>query len=104
MLKPMMDNLKTVSDDCYDKVTEIEKHFDDWLDFARELHAACAGTDSSAQEKLRATEIDLAVQHARFDSQKTTVDEAKLASDKFGKQLDVASEAFKKVSDGFPSG
>lgn len=72
--------------------------------FTCELHAACVGTESSTAEQLRATEIGLAVEQSRFDTQKNTVAEAKAASERLGKTLDTTTEAFKKASDEFPSG
>jgi len=39
-----------------------------------------------------------------MDYQKETVDEAKKATELLGKQVGLASDAFKKASDDFPTG
>jgi low affinity Fe/Cu permease len=99
-----MDQLKKTADDCLENAVKMDKRFDDWLLYTCELHAACVGIESTDEEKLQATAISLAVENTRFDQQKIAVADAKEASEKLKKQLDVASEAFKKASDKFPSG
>jgi hypothetical protein len=45
-----------------------------------------------------------AVAQSRFAGTQDAAKVAKEAFDKYGKQVDVASEAYKKASDEFPSG
>jgi hypothetical protein len=82
----------------------MDKKFEEWLWFAADLHSNCVQEQSSNEERRLATEVNMSVAQRQFDSQKNTVDEAKKISQKLGKQLDVASEAYKKASDSFPSG
>ena len=104
LLEGQMTTLKKTADNCLAHAVAIDAKFDHWLMYTMELHAVCIGTQSSDEEKLRATSISLIVEQSRFDSQKNNVKDVKAASEKMGKQLDVASEAFKKASDNFPSG
>ena len=104
LLSGQMTTLKQTADNCLTHAVAIDKKFEHWLMYTMELHAACIGTQSSDEEKLRATSISLVVEQSRFDSQNIQVADAKAASEKLGRQVDVASEAFKKASDNFPSG
>ena len=104
LLRGQMTKLKKIADNCLTFAVTIERKFEDWLMYTMELYLACIGTHSSEEEKFNATSISLIVEQSRFDSQNDTVAEAKAASEKLGKQMDVVSELFKKASDKFPSG
>lgn len=96
--------VKVAADDCYNNVKEIDEKFDRWLQHCMELHAACMQTQSTNAERLNTTEMNMAVAQTMFDSQKTTVDETREITENFAKQVGVATEAFKRASDKYPSG
>lgn len=56
------------------------------------------------RDTLLSNQICLAAEQTRMDYQKETVDEAKKATELLGKQVGLASDAFKKASDDFPTG
>jgi hypothetical protein len=101
---PQLTSIKSGADDCYQKAKEVDSDFDKWLQHAMELHAACVQTQSSTDEQIYATQLNMAVAQNRFSAGQDTVKFAKETADKFGKQVDLASEAYKKASDEFPSG
>ncbi len=101
---PQLSSIKAGADDCYEKVKEIDSDFDKWLEHAMELHAACVQTQSSTDEQIYETQLNMAVAQNRFSAAQDSVKFAKDTADKFGKQVDLASEAYKKASDEFPSG
>ncbi|KAJ4856908.1 hypothetical protein T069G_07805 [Trichoderma breve] len=96
--------VKVAADDCYTKVKEIDEKFERWLLHCMELHAACIQTQSTNAERLNTTERNMAVAQTFFDSQKTTVDKTREITENFAKQVEVATETFKRASDAFPSG
>ncbi|KAL2163035.1 hypothetical protein VTH06DRAFT_6871 [Thermothelomyces fergusii] len=69
-----------------------------------ELHSACVGEQSSNEERLQATQINMAVAQRRLEGMDEAVRSAKDAVDTYAKQMDLAAEAFKKASDSFPTG
>ncbi|KAH0524105.1 hypothetical protein TsFJ059_009015 [Trichoderma semiorbis] len=96
--------IKKAADKCYNNVKEIDEKFDRWLRHCMELHAVCMQTQSSNAERLVATEMDMAVAQKTVDSQKSEVDKTRERTQTFGKQMEVATEAFKRASDKYPSG
>ncbi|PTB52102.1 hypothetical protein M431DRAFT_510307 [Trichoderma harzianum CBS 226.95] len=96
--------IKVAADDCYDKVKEIDEKFERWLLHCMELHAACMQTQSTNAERLSTTERNMAVAQAFFDKKKTTVDETREITQNFAKQVEAATETFKRASDAYPSG
>ncbi|GFF59266.1 hypothetical protein IFM51744_09854 [Aspergillus udagawae] len=104
MLVPQLRSVKKAADECHTRALQMDKKFEEWLWFAADLHSNCVQEQSSNEERRLATEVNMSVAQRQFDSQKNTVEEAKKISEKLGKQLDVASEAYKKASDSFPSG
>ncbi|KAH1300534.1 hypothetical protein KXX11_005155 [Aspergillus fumigatus] len=104
MLVPQLRSVKKAADECHTRALQMDKKFEEWLWFAADLHSNCVQEQSSNEERLLATKVNMSVAQRQFDSQKNTVEEAKKISEKLGKQLDVASEAYKKASDSFPSG
>lgn len=93
-LEGQTNTLKTIADSCLRHAQMIDKKFEKWLMYTIELHAACVGTKSLNEEESRASSINLVVEQTRFDIQKSNVADAKAASEKLGKQLDVASDDF----------
>jgi hypothetical protein len=99
-----MGQLKQMADDSFRKMLSIDNKLEDWLLNTAELHAYCVGKQGGDGEKLRAIAMDLVAGQTKFDSQKNIVSDVKAASDKLSRQLDTASDAFKRASDGFPQG
>jgi hypothetical protein len=99
-----MSQLKVMADDCYDKVSAIDDKFDEWLRYTGDLHAACIDTDTTVSDKIHETAIDKIFKETQLDNRSLTMADAKSRSDQLGKSLDMASAAFKKASDEFPSG
>ncbi|KAH1326432.1 hypothetical protein KXX47_009398 [Aspergillus fumigatus] len=104
MLVPQLRSVKKAADECHTRALQMDKKFEEWLWFAADLHSNCVQEQSSNEERLLATKVNMSVAQRQFDSEKNTVEEAKKISEKLGKQLDVTSEAYKKASDSFPSG
>ncbi|KAH1562623.1 hypothetical protein KXX17_004495 [Aspergillus fumigatus] len=104
MLVPQLRSVKKAADECHTRAVQMDKKFEEWLWFAADLHSNCVQEQSSNEERLLATKVNMSVAQRQFDSEKNTVEEAKKISEKLGKQLDVTSEAYKKASDSFPSG
>lgn len=82
----------------------MDKKFEDWLLYVCEMHAACVQQEHTTKEAILSNEICVAAQQTRLDNQAKTVDKAQEAFDLMGKQVETASEAFKKASDEFPTG
>ncbi|GIK00972.1 hypothetical protein Aspvir_005002 [Aspergillus viridinutans] len=104
MLVPQLRSVQKAAEECHARALQMDKKFEEWLWHAADLHSNCVQEESSNEERRLATEVNMSVAQRQFDSQKNTVEEAKKISEKLGKQLDVASEAYKKASDNFPSG
>jgi hypothetical protein len=104
MLRPQLETLGRGAQTCLDASIAMDKKFTDWLLYVCEMHAACVQQESTTRETLLSNEICLAAESTRLDYQKSTVEEAKKAQELLGKQVNVASEAFKKASDEFPTG
>ncbi|KAH1491546.1 hypothetical protein KXV92_009499 [Aspergillus fumigatus] len=79
-------SVKKAADECHTRALQMDKKFEEWLWFAADLHSNCVQEQSSSEERLLATKVNMSK-----------------ISEKLGKQLAVASEAYKKASDSFPS-
>lgn len=90
--------------DCFEGAKAIDEKFEEWLYHACELHLACIATQASNQDQLSVNDIELAVSKASIDYRKQTGDEAKAATKNLEQSLNAVTEAYKKASDGFPSG
>lgn len=101
-LEPRLQMLKQLPEDCYKKLSEVDQKLQDSLDSTCELYAACMGPEATRQEEIRLNAITTIAQETRFDSEKDSEMIAKTASERFGRQYETASEAFKKASEGFP--
>ncbi|KAI1855398.1 hypothetical protein JX266_000263 [Neoarthrinium moseri] len=104
MLRPQLETLKSGANTCLNSAIAMDKKFEDWLLYVCEMHAACVQQENNTREALQSNEINLVAEGSRLDYQKSTVEEAKKAHEELGKQVGVASEAFKKASDEFPTG
>jgi hypothetical protein len=82
----------------------IDKKFGLWLLYVCEMHAACVEEEYSTRDQLFSNAASLAVAQTQVDIQQSTLEEAKKAQDLMGKQVNIASESFKKASDEFPTG
>jgi hypothetical protein len=99
-----MSQLKVMADDCHDKVSAIDSKFDEWLRYTGDLHAACVDTDTTVADQIHETAIDKILKETQLECRSQTMADAKARSEQLGKSLDMASAAFKKASDEFPSG
>jgi hypothetical protein len=59
-LKPQLNTIHLAAESCYKKAMEIDTEFDTWLKHAMELHAACVETESSAEERMYTTRLNMA--------------------------------------------
>ena len=89
---------------CYEAARKIDLEFEKWLDHVRELYVACIATQTSTSDKLIANDIERATTQISIDYQKVTVAQLEKTTKKLEEQLDVTTEAYKKASDGFPTG
>lgn len=103
-LKYDMETLRKWAQDCLGKARDIDDAFEDWLKCITELHQACVDTESTDQEKLNSTKINMAVAQTLYDNDKDTTEAAKKTADEMKKNLETANDAYKKASDNFPSG
>lgn len=99
-----MKSLQSSADQCRQSAKDIDQGFEAWLNCATELHQVCVDTESSDQEQLNTTKINMAVAQTLYTNDKNTEKQAKETANMFKKQLKSASEAYKKASDNFPSG
>jgi hypothetical protein len=104
LLRPQLDSLNNGAQKCFQVAVAMDKKFEEWLFYVCEMHAACVQQEVTTRDTLLSNEICLAAEATRLDYQKGTVDEAKKVSETLGKQVGMASEAFKKASDEFPTG
>ncbi|KAL2061472.1 hypothetical protein VTL71DRAFT_6849 [Oculimacula yallundae] len=104
MLKPQLNAVKDSAQNCLQASQAMDKKFEDWLLYVCEMHAACVEQENTSRDQLLSNEICLAAEQTRLDYQKDAVDEARKVSDTMGEQIKLASEAFKKASDEFPTG
>ncbi|EEU39662.1 uncharacterized protein NECHADRAFT_43968 [Fusarium vanettenii 77-13-4] len=104
MLRVQLDRLCRSSLECYEAARSIDEKLEQWLNHASELHLACIATQASNHDQLSVNEIGLAVTKASIDYREETGDEAKAVTRNLEKSLDAATEAYKKASDGFPTG
>lgn len=105
--KHLPDALMSLHDsahECVDAALKVDKEFEDWMFHTCELYLACVATQTTNDDKISTNELDIAVATASISQEKVTVEDQKKANEKLGKSLDVATEAFKKASDKYPTG
>ena len=56
---PQLNTIHIAAESCYKKAMEIDTEFDTWLKHAMELHAACVETESSAEERMYTTRLNM---------------------------------------------
>lgn len=99
-----MAQLKNMADDCYSKVSAIDVKMEDWLHYTEELHRACSEKDATVMQGIRDKTDEQKVFENEKASQEDTLQAAKECSERFAKDMDTATAAFKQASDDFPSG
>jgi len=104
MLPPYLDTLKKGAETCVREAQLIDQKFEFWLLYVCGLHAACVQKQTSAGEALQSNQLYLVAEQVRLESQKSAVDMSKKTAEGLSKQLDIATDAFKKASDEFPDG
>ncbi|KMQ42512.1 hypothetical protein HL42_6800 [Trichophyton rubrum] len=104
MLKGALLSIKKSADDCYDRAKTIDKGFNDWMLYATELYACCVEKESSAEEQLAKTKLQMLAAQNILKADEINVKNQKDATRIFKKQLQIASNVYKKASDSFPSG
>lgn len=103
-LAALLNAMKRSADDCYLKAKDIDSEFEAWLNHAMELHAACVQIESSTEEKMRTTQLNMAVARSRFVVTGDAVKSTSETVNKFSKQVELAVQAYKRASDEFPNG
>ncbi|GBF61114.1 hypothetical protein TMEN_3584 [Trichophyton mentagrophytes] len=104
MLKGALLSIKKSADDCYDRAKTIDKGFNDWMLYATELYASCVEKESSAEEQLAKTKLQMLAAQNILKADEINVKNQKDTTRTFKKQLQMASNVYKKASDSFPSG
>ena len=104
MLKPQFSTIKSNASECFETAVKIDQKFDGWLLYACELHAACVEQENTTRESLLSNKVCLTAEQTRLDYRKATVETAETTSKIFGKQVELAEQAFKKASGEFPTG
>ena len=104
LLKPQLNALKNGAQQCLTSAKAMDEKFELWLLYVCEMHAACTQEEQSTRDQLISNAASVAIAQTQLDTQKDTAAEAKKAQELMGKQVTLASEAFKKASDEFPSG
>ncbi|EFR01506.1 hypothetical protein MGYG_04514 [Nannizzia gypsea CBS 118893] len=104
MLKGALLSIKKSADDCYDRAKTIDKGFNDWMLYATELYACCVQKESTAEEQLSKTKLQMLAAQNILKTDEVNVKNQKEATRTFKKQLQMASSVYKKASDDFPSG
>ncbi|EGD98254.1 hypothetical protein TESG_05634 [Trichophyton tonsurans CBS 112818] len=88
----------------YLQAKTIDKGFNDWMLYATELYASCVEKESSAEEQLAKTKLQMLAAQNILKADEINVKNQKDATRTFKKQLQMASNVYKKASDSFPSG
>ncbi|KAK5654684.1 hypothetical protein OQA88_7008 [Cercophora sp. LCS_1] len=91
------------ANECSKIAIEIDSAFDLFLEFVRELSQACDNQKNTTGEELDATDRDLKAEKAKRDAQERAVKSAEAMAKRMEEELGVASEAYKKASDEYPS-
>ncbi|KAB8264991.1 hypothetical protein BDV32DRAFT_145025 [Aspergillus pseudonomiae] len=103
-LMPAMKTLTEVAKASEDRAREMEQAFQMWLDVVCELHACVVQTSTNASEKRTANQVQLAAAQMRLASTKEARKVAKKSLDTLQNSLQMATSAYKKAADEFPSG
>ena len=104
MLKPQLNAVESAAQQCLESATAMDEKFDKWLQYVCEMHAACEEEEKDTEKQLLDNMNSLAVAKEQLDTQQNLAKAAEQSQDVMKKSVEVASEAFKKASDSFPSG
>ncbi|KAF8803263.1 hypothetical protein BYT27DRAFT_7195858 [Phlegmacium glaucopus] len=104
MLKPQLNALEDAAHQCLESAAAMDEKFDKWLKYVCEMHAACVEEEKDTEKQLLQNITSLAVAKEQINTQHNSAKKAQAAQDLMEGQIKLASEAFKKASDEFPSG
>ncbi|KEF58341.1 uncharacterized protein A1O9_06267 [Exophiala aquamarina CBS 119918] len=99
-----LNNLMGAAQECLQRALDMDKKFDEWLEFICDLRVACVEQSSTTEDELRTGKINQLSEKTRLDYQTMAVASAENATKRLEQELTVASEAFKKASDEYPTG
>ena len=104
MLQLQFQDLLRRAQICLDNSISMDKAFTGWLLFACELYTACVQQESSTRDTALSSGLCLAAEITRLDHRRSTGEEAKKSRELFERQVAVTSDAFRRISDEFPTG
>lgn len=104
LLRPQYDMLRQSTNDCFERAKELDLKFTNWLLYVCELYAACVKLAGGDRDALLSNQLSFVAEQSRIDYDKSSIDEAKKIKELLAKQIDNASNSFRKAADGFPSG
>jgi hypothetical protein len=104
MLKPQLNAVEVAAQQCLECATAIDVKFDKWLKYICEMHAACVEEENDTEMQLLQNISSLAVAKEQLKTQERSAEAVQKDQATLEKQMDIATEAFKKASDSFPSG
>lgn len=99
-----MEELRNTADLCAKESVSIDDKFDKYLEFIKELSQACEQQQGLTSSAIKDTARDLEAENVRLAGQERATQAAEGLAKRMEKELTVASEAYKKASDEFPSG
>ncbi|KAF8174179.1 hypothetical protein K438DRAFT_2023232 [Mycena galopus ATCC 62051] len=103
-LKPQLNAVGDATQQCLESAIAMDEKFDKWLKYVSEMHAACVEEENGTEMQLLQNINSLAVTEEQLKRQQSTAEATQATQDLMQKQVELASEAFKKASDSFPSG
>lgn len=102
-IKPQLQAVTRATATCAERATTISRKFQDWLDYACEMHAACVDQERTEQDAVISNEIRMAAESHKLESQRDAVGSARGAADLLAKQVSMTSDAFKIAAAKCPS-
>jgi hypothetical protein len=99
-----MEELRNTAELCAKESVSIDDKFDKYLEFIKELSQACEQQQGLTTSKIKDTARDLEAENVRLTGQERATQAAEGLAKRMEQELTVASEAYKKASDEFPSG
>lgn len=101
MLPMQVDLLERGARECFTAVSGVDRKFNDWLQYACELHERCVAVKGSDSERALSKKIvEAAVKSKTVDLNAVSRDTV----DRMAKQVDLTIETFEAVSGDFSSG
>ena len=101
ILRSQCEGLRDACLESYDAAKSMDIKFEEWLHHACDLHTACVTTQSTANDKLVASEIETAVAQVSIDYQNKATGIPQDVTSKMKDQLESAKNTFKDPSDEF---